>query len=74
MLDNGFESKKNGLVADPFRFPMSRDFEQTLRCDNTVCPYHDRGSYCSSPSVVKIGAGGLCVPYQEWLTKSVGGK
>lgn len=75
MLDqNNFESKKNERIADPFRFPMSRDFNQTMRCDNQTCPYHDKGRHCSSPSVVKIGAGGLCVPYREWLAKAARGK
>ncbi len=76
MPNNDFESKKNGFIADPyelFRFSMLRDFDQTIQCDNQTCPYHDKGRYCSSPSVVKIGAGGQCVPYQEWLVKTTRG-
>lgn len=67
---NNFEPKKIDPIVDTFRFPMSGGFNQTIRCDNQTCPYHNKGRYCSSPSVVRIGAGGLCVPYREWLVKA----
>jgi hypothetical protein len=63
---------KKGLIANPFsRFPMSRDFEQTMKCSNTTCPYHDKGSYCSSPSIVEIGVDGRCKPYSDWVAKTI---
>lgn len=73
MLNNGFEPKKNNLIPDPNRFPMSRDFDQTMRCDNQMCPYHDQGRHCSSPSMVRIGVSGKCVPYEEWLNNKTSG-
>lgn len=72
MLDNGFEPKKNNLTPDPSRFPtISMNFNQTMKCDNRMCPYHDKDRHCSSPSIVKIGVGGQCVPYHDWFIKSM---
>lgn len=55
------------FIIDFNRFPMPRDFGYSIKCLNTTCPYHDKGSHCSSSSIVLINETGKCKPYSDYM-------
>ncbi len=61
------EFEKKGIMPHPTGgWRRSRDHGMTLDCVNKECYLNSAGSYCSSPSSVKINSTGVCVLWQQY--------